>query len=270
MNKLRTPFLIVALLLVLTMVLIEIGSDQASKLLVWLPYINRIEAPEMPLGSVSELFPADQREELETLISNNRDKLEVSAGVDDPPGYGVAMLRFVDGILLFTLFLLTSALIVPESVQAKVQGILTLIFAIALILAALVQIFIILAEVILMISLLLAVPFGTIAYLIVYGSFPVGSAATILSLLFLLKILFIIALLLAHQKFLTNIGLVALTITALVANAVVSVLHGFVPGILVSISDGVAAIVIGIIAIIWAIILLIGSIPAIINAFKPA
>jgi hypothetical protein len=37
----------------------------------------------------------------------------------------------------------------------------------------------------------------------------------------------------------------------------------------VSITDAVAAIVVGILAVIWALILLIGSIPAILRAIRP-
>jgi hypothetical protein len=57
-------------------------------------------------------------------------------------------------------------------------------------------------------------------------------------------------------------------LTSLLANIVVSFLHGLVPFVLVSILDAVAAIVVGVLAAIWALIKLIGSIPAIIFGLR--
>jgi len=73
---------------------------------------------------------------------------------------------------------------------------------------------------------------------------------------------------LAQPRFLQNKGLVALILTSLLGNVVAVFLHGLVPGILVSITDDIAAIVFAVVAIIWAIILLIGSIPAIVRALQ--
>lgn len=119
-----------------------------------------------------------------------------------------------------------------------------------------------------MIALFFAVPFGTIAYLVIWGFFPRGDAAVPLSLLMFLKIVFAVMLVQAQPRFLQNKGLVALIITSLVANLVLAFLQGLVPIILVSIVDEVAAIVFAVVAIIWGIILLIGSIPAIVAAVR--
>jgi hypothetical protein len=117
-----------------------------------------------------------------------------------------------------------------------------------------------------MMALLLAFPFGTIVYLVMWGSFPRGDAAVLLSLLMFLKFVFTGALVLAQQRFLQNKGLVALVATALICNVLVAFVHGLVPGILVSIADDIAAIILAVVAIIWAIVLLIGSIPAVVKA----
>ena len=119
-----------------------------------------------------------------------------------------------------------------------------------------------------MVTLLLAFPFGTIAYLIIWGSFPRGEAAAVLALLMFLKLVFAGTLVAAQPRFVQNKGLVALVLTSLVANVVVAFLHALVPGVLVSILDAVAAIVVAIVAIVWAIVLLIGSIPAIVTAVR--
>jgi hypothetical protein len=121
-----------------------------------------------------------------------------------------------------------------------------------------------------MISLLLSVPFGTLAYLAIYGFFDRTAASIILSLTLLLKLGFGISLVVAQQRFLQNIGLIIIVILALVGNVLVSFLHGIVPIFLVSITDAIAAIIVAILALIWAILLLIGAIISIIKALRPS
>jgi len=177
-------------------------------------------------------------------------------------------LALVDVIPLFVVGLMGAGLILPHKLHGRLQGVVTLIGAIVLILTALVLLIVAIVEVILMVTLLFAFPFGTIAYLIIWGSFPRGDAVVILSLLMFLKLVFAAALVAAQQRFIQNKGLVLLVLTSLVANLIVAFLHGLVPGFLVSITDGIAAIVLAIIAIIWAIVLLIGAIPAIVKAVR--
>ena len=81
-----------------------------------------------------------------------------------------------------------------------------------------------------------------------------------------LKFGFIVCLILAHQRFLQNKGLVLIVLTSLLANLIIGFLHNFVPGPLVSITDAIGAIIVGILAVIWAIVLLIFSIISIIKA----
>lgn len=222
MEKLRTPFLIIALGCCLAVV----GAELASPLL---------------LG------------------------LDAAKG-QAPPGVGISALAFLDILLLFVTLLCALPLILPESLHAKLQGVATLVVAILVILAGIVAIFIFLAKLLLMIGLLLAIPFGTIAYFIMYADFPTGAAQTVLGGIYGAKMLFCICLVLAQQRFLQNKGLVLLTLCSLLGNLIVGFLHGLVPGFLVSITDAIAAIVVVIIAIIWAILLAIGSLPAILKA----
>jgi hypothetical protein len=133
-----------------------------------------------------------------------------------------------------------------------------------------VLIFVALAKLLLMVALFLAIPFGTIAYLIIWGDFPKGTAALILSLLMLFKIAASICLPIAHQRFLVAKGLILMILTSFLATIIVSFLHGIVPTVLVSITDALAAIIVGIIALIWAIIILVGSIIATVQALTTA
>jgi hypothetical protein len=192
----------------------------------------------------------------------------VPADAQSPPGLGIGYLALVDAVALFTVLLMGSGLVVPQRIAGRVQGIATLVFAILLILGALVLLFIAIAKLILMVTLLFAFPFGTIAYLIIWGFFPRGTTTALLSLLMFLKLVFAVFLLLAQPRFIQNKGLVLLTLTSLICNIVASFLQGIVPGILVSITDAIAAIVFAIVAIIWAIVLLIGSIPGIVRALQ--
>lgn len=184
----------------------------------------------------------------------------------DSVGVGIPYLALLDGLVLFTVALLVLPLLMPESLHARLQGIVTLIVSLLALLGGIVLAIVAVALLMTMVSLFLAAPFGTIAYLALFGDFPTGAAEGALGLLLFLKLLAGVALILAHQRFLQNKGLVLIVLTSLLANVIVSFLHNLVPGVLVSITDAVGAIVVAIIAVIWALILLIASIPAVFKA----
>jgi hypothetical protein len=188
----------------------------------------------------------------------------------DAPGLGIPYLALVDGLLAYTFVMMVLTFVLNANVQAKLQAILTLIVSFFLVLGSIVLIFVALGKLLLMVALFFAAPFGTAAYLILWGGFPKGAAAVILSLLMLLKICASICLPLAHQRFLVAKGLILMILTSFVATIIVSFLHGIVPGPLVSITDALAAIIVGIIALIWAIVILVGSIIATVQALTTA
>jgi hypothetical protein len=188
------------------------------------------------------------------------------AGAGKPPGYGIPYLALVDGILAYSLGLMVLALVLDPNVQAKLQGIVTLILSFLLALGSLALILVAFVKLMIMVALFFAPPFGTAAYLVVWGDFPKSAAAIVLSLILLLKIGATICLPLAQQRFLKLKSLILLVATSFLATIVVSFLHGFVPGPLVSITDALAAIVVGILALIWAVVILVGSINAVVQA----
>lgn len=189
-------------------------------------------------------------------------------GIKDVPGLGIPDLVFLHGFVLFVALLVGAALLLPERIHGRVQGITTLVVSFVLGLASLKAIFTALASLIVMLALFMSPPFGTAAYLVAYASFSRASAAAALSLLTLLLLGFAVFLILAQQRFLQNKGLVCIILTALVATLIVSFLHGLVPGFLVSITDAIAAIVVAVLALIWAIYFFIRSIPSIIKALR--
>jgi hypothetical protein len=226
LDRLRTPFFIAAIILIGLAVLIELGSIIA-------------------FGGVSS---------------------EVRA-LDAPrPGRGIPALALLDGLVLYTTLIVGLALIVPERIQGRLQGLATLVFSILMLIAEIVMVLGSLVLLVLMVTLLLSPIFGTIAYFAIYGSFDTSGARLTLGLLMGLKLAFALCLVLAHQRFLQNKGLVLLVLSCLLGTFVVGLLHGIVPGVLVSITDDIGAIVVVIIAAIWTIVFLIASVVSVVKA----
>jgi hypothetical protein len=244
MGALRKPFLIIAMVAIALVLLVELGAslmlggaDAGAALLTGAGDLG-VEA----LGNVS--------------------------GIAEPSGRGISYLALIDVIAVYTTALFCLSLVIPERVQGRIQGVATLVGSIILIIVAFVLLIVAFVELMVMVSLFLAAPFGTLAYLALWGFFPTGDSAVLLSLLLFLKLVFGGALIAAQPRFLQNKGLVALILTSLVANIILAFLHGLLPVIMVSILDDVGALIFAVIAIIWGIVLLIGSIPAIVKAVR--
>jgi len=184
------------------------------------------------------------------------------------PGLGISYLSLMDGLLLFTLTMIALSLVIPERIHGRLQGIVTLVFSLLFLFGTILMLFIAIGLLILMVTLLLAVPFGTIAYFAAYADFDTGAAQGTLGVIMALKLAFILFMLLAHHRFLQNKSLVLIVLTSLVASSIIGILHGFVPGFLVSITDALGAILVAVLAAIWALLYLLGSVPAIIKVLR--
>ncbi|WP_064445737.1 hypothetical protein [Micromonospora sp. NBRC 110037] len=243
MGELRKPFLLLALLAVALVVGVELGAAALTG-----------------GGDASGA------------LRDSAGRLGVELGdvgaVSEPSGRGIGYLALIDVVALWTTGLFCLSLVLPDRVQGRVQGVATLVFSIVLLLVSLVLLVVAFVELTVMVSLFLAPPFGTLAYLAVWGFFPVGDAAVLLGLALLLKLVWAGLLLAAQPRFLRNKGLVALVLTTLLCTVVLQFLHGLVPVILVSILDDLGAVVFAVVALIWALVLLIGSIPAIVKAIR--
>src|SRR5205085_9412320 len=110
MVRLRTPFLIVAIVLILLVVLIEVGTT--------LPGVLR--GGSVPVTALPDHPP---------FTSEQQKALDQLSNQDHPPGQGIPDLALIDGIVLFTIALVGIALVVPERLQGRVQGIATLVFS---------------------------------------------------------------------------------------------------------------------------------------------
>ena len=229
-GELRKPFFIVALFLMLCVVLAEIGSA------MWINFGDQTTA-------------------------NMASSLDAAR-----PGYGIIYLSFLDSLLFYVTLLIGLALIFPERIQARVQGCATFIISFFGCFGMITAIFFALTMLLLMVTLLLSPIFGTIAYFAIYADFDRGAANLTLSLIMTLKIAFAVFLVLAQQRFLQGKTLVLLIFTSLLANLIIAFLLNLVPGVLVSITDVIGAIIVAILAVIWAIFFLIGAIISIVKA----
>ncbi|MBN1206099.1 MAG: hypothetical protein JXB05_14370 [Myxococcaceae bacterium] len=252
MDKLRKPFFIAALVCLVLAVLVEVGA----------PVLLPTQAPDR------QAMEAAIREEGAQDDVDINEVLQVQQENPPTPGMGIPYLALLDGLLLLTLALMGASLIIPERVHGRVQGLATLIGAVVALLAGLAMLFAAIGLVLLMVGLFTAVPFGTIAYLAVWGFFNRAGASGTLGLLMLLKVVAAVCLVLAHPRFLQNKGLVLLVLTSLLANAIVSFLHGLVPIVLVSITDALGAIIVAVLALIWAVVLLIGALVSILKVLR--
>lgn len=254
MEGLRKPFFIVALVLAVLIVMIELGKAS----------FDAVVKPPGIADICTKLPPEFQAD-----CNSIPPAKFASLSAQQPPGIGIPYLAFIDASVLFTLALMGIALVVPQRVVGRTQGCATLIYSLLLILGGIAMILLVaLVKLILMVSLFLAIPFGTLTYLAIYGFFARGAANGVLGVLLLLKLGLGGSLILAHQRFLQNRGLVLLIITSLVGGVIVSFLHGLVPIILVSITDAIGAICGGILGVIWGILLLIGSIISIVKVIR--
>lgn len=171
------------------------------------------------------------------------------------PGLAIPALALIDSLILCIYLGLAFLTGRVRSVVTAIVALLVLIFAIIMALTAF-------ALVMVMIGLFLAVPFGTIAYIVIWGFFSRGTAAAVLGGIIILQIAAAVCATLNNRSFLQNKTMVLLLLTSLGCNVLTAFLHGLVPMILVSIVDAILAIVIAIVAAIWALNYLIRNIIA--------
>jgi hypothetical protein len=253
MDKLRTPFFVAAAVLMLLVVMLEAGSR-------WMPQVPKPDVSSKTTDPNARLV-ADQ------IASNGIAASDVKQlNAQQPPGLAISALALLDGLLLYTIALTGAPFLFTDRISGRLQGIATLVITIIVLLVGILLLLSTLTQVMLMVSLFVSPPFGTIVYLAVWGFFDRNHAEVMLSLSMFLKLAFVVMLLLAQQKFIQNKGLVLIIVTSLLGTLIISFLQSMVPGLLVSITDGIGAIIVLILALIWAFLMFIGSIIAIFKA----
>ena len=251
MGELRKPFFIAAVALILVVVAIEIGAT-------W--FLGGITAKADDLTNVlDDPAFAEHRNDI-----NPADLEKLNQGT--PPGRAIPAMALLDGLVLFTVLLMGASMVIPERLFAKMQGVATLVVSLLALIGSIAGIFLTFSLVMLMVALFTAFPFGTIIYLVIYGFFDRIGANVTLSLLIVLKVAFAACLVLAHQRFLQNKGLVLIILTSLAANIIISFSHAMVPVPLASITDAIAAIVVFVFVVFWAAFFLVTSTVAVAKA----
>ena len=201
-DRLRTPLFVIAAIVLIIAIGMEAGSalvkprfDEAAM---------RAQASKQLAGS--DMSKDDRNQVVEDMIAQGRKS-------EKPPGTAIPYMAVLDALVLFGVLLMGASLILPDGLHGRIQGIVTLIVSIIALLAAIVLILKAFVELVVMVSLFLAPPFGTLAYLAKWGFFDRGGAGLVLGMSMLLKVAFAILMVLAHQRVLQNKGLVLIVLT---------------------------------------------------------
>lgn len=249
-DSLRKPFLVAALVVVLVAFLCCLGSSLVTGPP---PFADRVNQTLTNPQTVALLdrFDIDAGDARDTL-SDTRP--------ENPPGMGIPALALIEGLLLLVLIITAAPLLIGERITGILTGGVSIIGGLVALLAAIATAIVSFTALMLMVSLLLSAPFGTLAYLAIFGSFDTGGAALFTSLVLGLTLAGLVLLVLAQQRFLKGKGLLLLLLTAALLTFVTALLHSIVPGFLVSITDALAALITAIVSAIWALLVLIGGI----------
>ncbi|WP_194410457.1 hypothetical protein [Microbacterium cremeum] len=188
----------------------------------------------------------------------------------DPPGLGIPYLVLPVGLLLLTVALMALPALIGHRATALVNGIVSLVGGLVATIAGFVMAIFAFVALTAMVTLFLAAPFGTLAYLAIFGFFDIWASAAVLGLVLVLQLAAVVFLVVAERRMLGNKRLVVFLLLALLLTFVTMVLHSIVPIILVSITDAVAALVTAIVGTVWALLLFVGGIIALLKQLNLA
>ena len=185
------------------------------------------------------------------------------------PGIGITAIAFLDLIFVYTLMLIgLDFLPVAPAFFARIQGIVTFIVSLVGVIGSFTLILLTFTFLMMMVSLFLTMPFGTFSYLAIWGNFDTERAKVILTVVMILKLVGVGFILFASPSFLKNKGFMLLILCSLGLSFVLGLLHALPPGILVSITDAVGAIITYVVLFVWTLIQLVGSLFAIVRAIR--
>lgn len=243
-GEVRRPLFLLAVFALVLVVLVELGSGSLLG-----------GGPTEPVSGVEGIPGADPA-------------MLAGIGASTPPGIGIRYLALVDGFLLFSVVMLGISTMVSQRAYGRAQGIVTLVVSVVWLVLCLVLALAAFTVLMVMIGLFLSPIFGTIAYVAIWGFFPTARAAAVLGLLLLLKLVFVVCLVLAQQRFLQVKWLMAHVAASLVLQLALGLVHGLLPRVVVSIGDQLAGLVIALVALVGTIVTLVLSVPAVVNAIR--
>lgn len=189
-------------------------------------------------------------------------------GTPEPVGMAIPIAVAIDAALLSRIGLTAFGNVISGFWQGKLDGLVTFVVGVILVISGFRAIVVALGLLMLMLGLFFSVPFGTAVYMALFGGFGRAEAAAVLSLVMTLKIISLVLFVVWNVRVVKSLGIVLLAATSLIMTALIGLLHGIVPGPLVSITDAIGAIVVGIVSLIWGIVLLILGLIAFINGIR--
>jgi hypothetical protein len=235
-------------------------SPKAKATLTWCAFAVSLLVVLIEMGS-EEILPAP------IPIPGTGGK-ELGYPEGDAVGWGIPFLAFVDGIICYSLLWRSLNYVLPGSIQVKLQVPLALVGGILYILGAIVALFVAFALLLLMMTLLVAVPFGTLVYLARWGGFPSGTASATLGVLMACRVVTLVLLVFADKSALGHKGLLFTLILGFLGGAILSFLHGIAPLPFVAITDMIGALINVILGIVLALVIVIGSIVPLFRVIK--
>jgi hypothetical protein len=185
------------------------------------------------------------------------------------PGIGIRSLALLNLLLAYALSLMIlDRLPVWQRLASRLQGVVMLVLSVLGLIAAIVAIFAALQLLLLMVSLLLASPFGTIAYFALWGNFDTATSRALLAAVMSLQVVGLVAVLLVNPTLLKNVWLVLLAGTVVLMTIVLGFLHALPPSFLVSITDAIGAIVAGILTAVWMLFFIVSGLFTLVRAVR--
>lgn len=188
------------------------------------------------------------------------------AGADEAaatPGFAILYLAAVDGVLAFQVVMWAVGALAP-ALQGRLHGPLALVVGAGGLVATAFALVVAVVAVTTMVSLLLAAPFGTAAYIALYGAFPTGEAAATLATLMTFKLAVAVLLVVANPRLLTLKSLWLLLLCTLGATWGVGLVHALLPRFLAAAGDAAAAVVIAVLGLVWFLVVLVNALPGVV------
>ncbi|GAA1957218.1 hypothetical protein [Microbacterium deminutum] len=183
----------------------------------------------------------------------------------DPPGLAIPYLALPNGLLLIIVALMVLPLLIGNRMIPLIGGIVSVLGGLVAVIGGIILAILAFVALITMVSLFLAAPFGTLAYLAIFGFFNIWASAAVLGLIMFLQLAAIVFLIVAQQSMLGNKRLVFWLLLTVLLTLVIMILHSIVPIILVSITDAIGALIVAIVGVIWGLLMFIGGIISLIK-----
>lgn len=188
-----------------------------------------------------------------------RDAREQIANLE-APGYALEADGLFLWVVLFSILVsligmvaATASVIRGGMVASAVSSVIVIILSVALIVMAIIELTI-------MIGLLMALPFGPLIYLGIYGNFPKGVLMLVAGVGLLCKAGAALLVFMGGPQLARMKSSVLMFVTAVGTFFIMELVFGIVPGPFAGIADGILGIIFAVVAIVWAVVVLSGAI----------